>query len=86
MFGDQFLCSITVVPASHILFVRFNVIRFSSEAETWHDRLVEPTEAACQSAVRFVSQLKAEGGTDTLQALEVWTPFALSASSQSNKL
>ncbi|XP_062507883.1 von Willebrand factor A domain-containing protein 3A-like [Corticium candelabrum] len=51
--------------------IKFNVVRFSSEAVTWHESLAEPTEAACQSAVDFVSRLTAEGSTDLLQALEL---------------
>ena len=58
-----------------VIIFRFNVVRFSSEAVTWHESLAEPTEAACQSAVDFVSRLTAEGSTDLLQALEVWTTF-----------
>ncbi|XP_074648285.1 von Willebrand factor A domain-containing protein 3A-like isoform X2 [Tubulanus polymorphus] len=50
---------------------RFNVISFSGEVEQWEEMIVPANQENCHSAVQWVSSLKANGNTCTLEALEV---------------
>ena len=54
-----------------LLLPRFNLIQFSGACEMWETELVDPTEENCHRAVKWVSQLTANGNTCTLEALEV---------------
>ncbi|XP_071488383.1 von Willebrand factor A domain-containing protein 3A-like [Diadema antillarum] len=49
--------------------VSFNIIRFSADIEPWRPAIVEPTDANCNDAVRWVSTFVPAGNTCTLEAL-----------------
>ncbi|XP_078691175.1 von Willebrand factor A domain-containing protein 3A-like [Branchiostoma floridae x Branchiostoma belcheri] len=49
---------------------KFNLIRFSSDVDTWQVQLVEPTDEFCHDAVQWQATFVAEGNTNTLGALE----------------
>ncbi|MEK7470144.1 MAG: VIT and VWA domain-containing protein [Planctomycetota bacterium] len=50
---------------------RFNIVRFSTEVTKWKEALVETTEPSVIEAAKFVDGLKARGGTNISEALEV---------------
>ncbi|KAM4657301.1 von Willebrand factor A domain-containing protein 3A [Amazona ochrocephala] len=50
--------------------VRFNLLRFAENTETWKECLVEATDETCHSAVQWVSTFHAHGNTCTLMALQ----------------
>ncbi|KAJ8344931.1 hypothetical protein SKAU_G00291240 [Synaphobranchus kaupii] len=50
--------------------VRFTLLAFSGEVQTWRPTLTEASEEACREAEQWVWQLCAHGGTCTLQAIQ----------------
>jgi Ca-activated chloride channel family protein len=48
---------------------RFNIVRFSTDVETWQGKPVEVSEANRKSALEFVEKFEARGGTDINGAL-----------------
>ncbi|KAM9556255.1 von Willebrand factor A domain-containing protein 3A isoform 1-T1 [Guaruba guarouba] len=50
--------------------VRFNLLRFAENTETWKECLVEATDETCHNAVQWVSTFHAHGNTCTLVALQ----------------
>lgn len=50
---------------------RFNIIRFSTEAESFRDTWVAADAAHRQAAVAFIGQLQAQGGTCIQESLEM---------------
>ncbi|KAM9012396.1 von Willebrand factor A domain-containing protein 3A isoform 2-T2 [Ara ararauna] len=50
--------------------VRFNLLRFAENTETWKECLVEATDETCHNAVQWVSTFHAHGNTCTLMALQ----------------
>ncbi|KAH9491872.1 von Willebrand factor A domain-containing protein 3A [Bulinus truncatus] len=51
--------------------IHFNLISFSGSCCVWRDAIQPPTEANCHDAIRWVSLLKPNGNTCTLEALQV---------------
>ncbi|KFP89190.1 von Willebrand factor A domain-containing protein 3A, partial [Acanthisitta chloris] len=50
--------------------VRFNLLRFAENTESWKDYLVEATDETCHDAVQWVSKFHAHGSTCILTALQ----------------
>uniref|UniRef100_A0A8C3GQC7 von Willebrand factor A domain containing 3A n=1 Tax=Cairina moschata TaxID=8855 RepID=A0A8C3GQC7_CAIMO len=50
--------------------VRFNLLRFSENTESWREYLVEATDKTCHDAVQWVSKFHAHGNTCILMALQ----------------
>ncbi|XP_010018082.1 PREDICTED: von Willebrand factor A domain-containing protein 3A [Nestor notabilis] len=50
--------------------VRFNLLRFAENTESWKECLVEATDETCHDAVQWVSTFHAHGNTCTLMALQ----------------
>ncbi|XP_071616839.1 von Willebrand factor A domain-containing protein 3A isoform X2 [Heliangelus exortis] len=50
--------------------VRFNLLRFAENAESWKQCLVEATDETCHDAVQWVSKFHAHGNTCILTALQ----------------
>ncbi|XP_061848892.1 von Willebrand factor A domain-containing protein 3A isoform X2 [Colius striatus] len=50
--------------------VRFNLLRFAENIESWKECLVEATDKTCHDAVQWVSKLHAHGNTCILMALQ----------------
>ncbi|XP_053936643.1 von Willebrand factor A domain-containing protein 3A [Cuculus canorus] len=50
--------------------VRFNLLRFAENAESWKECLVEATDETCHDAVQWVSKFHALGNTCILMALQ----------------
>ncbi|KAM9372601.1 von Willebrand factor A domain-containing protein 3A [Phaethornis superciliosus] len=50
--------------------VRFNLLRFAENAESWKQCLVEATDEMCHDAVQWVSKFHAYGNTCILTALQ----------------
>ncbi|XP_075292454.1 von Willebrand factor A domain-containing protein 3A [Opisthocomus hoazin] len=50
--------------------VRFNLLRFSENTESWRECLVEATDEMCHDAVQWVSRFHAHGNTCILMALQ----------------
>ncbi|KFP88167.1 von Willebrand factor A domain-containing protein 3A, partial [Apaloderma vittatum] len=50
--------------------VRFNLLRFAENTESWKECLVEATNEACHDAVQWVSKFHAHGNTCILKALQ----------------
>ena len=55
----------------YILYLRFNLIRFSGNCEKWKEQIQPSTQDNCHAAVKWASTLKASGNTCTLEALKV---------------
>lgn len=49
--------------------VSFNIVRFSADIEPWRPSIVEPSDANCNDAVRWVSSFVPAGNTCTLEAI-----------------
>eukprot|EP00076_Gallus_gallus_P045504 XP_025011042.1 von Willebrand factor A domain-containing protein 3A isoform X4 [Gallus gallus] len=50
--------------------VRFNLLRFAENTESWREHLVEATDKTCHDAVQWVSKFHAHGNTHILMALQ----------------
>ncbi|XP_054068920.1 von Willebrand factor A domain-containing protein 3A isoform X2 [Rissa tridactyla] len=50
--------------------VRFNLLRFAEDTESWKECLVEATDETCHDAVQWVSKFHAHGNTCILMALK----------------
>ncbi|KFV56560.1 von Willebrand factor A domain-containing protein 3A, partial [Tyto alba] len=50
--------------------VRFNLLRFAENTESWKECLVEATDETCHDAVQWVSKFHAHGNTCILTALQ----------------
>ncbi|KFZ68142.1 von Willebrand factor A domain-containing protein 3A, partial [Podiceps cristatus] len=50
--------------------VRFNLLRFAENTESWRECLVEATDETCHDAVQWVSKFHAYGNTCILTALQ----------------
>uniref|UniRef100_A0A8C2TWX9 von Willebrand factor A domain containing 3A n=1 Tax=Coturnix japonica TaxID=93934 RepID=A0A8C2TWX9_COTJA len=50
--------------------VRFNLLRFAENTESWREHLVEATDETCHDAVQWVSKFHAHGNTHILMALQ----------------
>ncbi|KAM9290621.1 von Willebrand factor A domain-containing protein 3A [Morus bassanus] len=50
--------------------VRFNLLRFAENTESWKGYLVEATDETCHDAVQWVSKFRAHGNTSILMALQ----------------
>ncbi|KGL81052.1 von Willebrand factor A domain-containing protein 3A, partial [Tinamus guttatus] len=50
--------------------LRFNLLSFAENLESWREYLVEATDEACHDAVQWVSRLQAYGNTCILRALQ----------------
>ncbi|XP_009884775.1 PREDICTED: von Willebrand factor A domain-containing protein 3A [Charadrius vociferus] len=50
--------------------VRFNLLRFAENTESWKECLVEATDETCHDAVQWVSKFHAHGNTCILVALQ----------------
>ncbi|KAM7091838.1 von Willebrand factor A domain-containing protein 3A [Ciconia maguari] len=50
--------------------VRFNLLRFAENTESWKECLVEATDETCHDAVQWVSRFHAHGNTCILMALQ----------------
>ncbi|XP_065500951.1 von Willebrand factor A domain-containing protein 3A [Caloenas nicobarica] len=50
--------------------VRFNLLRFAENTESWKDCLVEATDETCHDAVQWASRFHAHGNTCILMALQ----------------
>ncbi|KFQ99788.1 von Willebrand factor A domain-containing protein 3A, partial [Nipponia nippon] len=50
--------------------VRFNLLRFAENTESWKECLVEATDETCHDAVQWVSKFHAHGNTCILMALQ----------------
>ncbi|KAM6299191.1 von Willebrand factor A domain-containing protein 3A [Aegotheles albertisi] len=50
--------------------VRFNLLRFAENTESWKESLVEATDETCHDAVQWVSKFHAHGNTCILMALQ----------------
>ncbi|XP_063199719.1 von Willebrand factor A domain-containing protein 3A isoform X3 [Chroicocephalus ridibundus] len=50
--------------------VRFNLLRFAEDTESWKECLVEATDETCHDAVQWVSKFHAYGNTCILMALK----------------
>ncbi|POI26991.1 hypothetical protein CIB84_009260 [Bambusicola thoracicus] len=50
--------------------VRFNLLRFAENIESWREHLVEATDKTCHDAVQWVSKFHAHGNTRILTALQ----------------
>ncbi|XP_019476290.1 von Willebrand factor A domain-containing protein 3A isoform X4 [Meleagris gallopavo] len=50
--------------------VRFNLLRFAENTESWKEHLVEATDKTCHDAVQWVSKFHAHGNTCILMALQ----------------
>ncbi|XP_021267643.1 von Willebrand factor A domain-containing protein 3A isoform X2 [Numida meleagris] len=50
--------------------VRFNLLRFAENTESWREHLVEATDKTCHDAVQWVSKFHAHGSTRILTALQ----------------
>ncbi|KFO84765.1 von Willebrand factor A domain-containing protein 3A, partial [Buceros rhinoceros silvestris] len=50
--------------------VRFNLLRFAENTESWKECLVESTDEACHDAVQWMSKFHAHGNTCILMALQ----------------
>ncbi|KFP11726.1 von Willebrand factor A domain-containing protein 3A, partial [Egretta garzetta] len=50
--------------------VRFNLLRFAENMESWKECLVEATDETCHDAVQWVSKFHAHGNTCILMALQ----------------
>ncbi|XP_027512563.1 von Willebrand factor A domain-containing protein 3A isoform X1 [Corapipo altera] len=50
--------------------VRFNLLRFAENTESWKECLVEATDESCHDAVQWVSKFHAHGNTCILTALQ----------------
>ncbi|XP_052535364.1 von Willebrand factor A domain-containing protein 3A-like isoform X1 [Tympanuchus pallidicinctus] len=50
--------------------VRFNLLRFAENTESWREHLVEATDKTCHDAVQWVSKFHAHGNTCILMALQ----------------
>ncbi|KAJ7401385.1 hypothetical protein BTVI_96387 [Pitangus sulphuratus] len=50
--------------------VRFNLLRFAENTESWKECLVEATDETCHDAVQWVSKFHAHGNTCILPALQ----------------
>ncbi|XP_077930831.1 von Willebrand factor A domain-containing protein 3A, partial [Halichoerus grypus] len=48
----------------------FSLLSFAEDLRLWRDTLVETTDAACHEAMQWVTQLRAQGSTSILQALQ----------------
>ncbi|KAL8584268.1 hypothetical protein ACOMHN_034953 [Nucella lapillus] len=51
--------------------IRFNIIQFSGGCQKWRDSIQPPTEENCHDAVRWSTNLVANGNTCTLEALQL---------------
>ncbi|XP_055877562.1 von Willebrand factor A domain-containing protein 3A-like [Biomphalaria glabrata] len=51
--------------------IHFNLISFSGSCCVWRDAIQSPTESNCHDAIRWVSFLKSNGNTCTLEALQL---------------
>lgn len=52
-----------------IIFLRFNLIRFSSQCEKWKETIAEASEENCHRAIVWLTNLIAYGNTCTLDAI-----------------
>ncbi|KFQ29752.1 von Willebrand factor A domain-containing protein 3A, partial [Mesitornis unicolor] len=50
--------------------VRFNLLRFAENTESWKECLVEATDKTCHDAVQWISKFHAHGNTCILMALQ----------------
>ncbi|KFQ79650.1 von Willebrand factor A domain-containing protein 3A, partial [Phaethon lepturus] len=50
--------------------IRFNLLRFAENTESWKECLVEATDETCHDAVQWVSKFHAHGNTCILMALQ----------------
>uniref|UniRef100_A0A8C3L449 von Willebrand factor A domain containing 3A n=1 Tax=Chrysolophus pictus TaxID=9089 RepID=A0A8C3L449_CHRPC len=50
--------------------IRFNLLRFAENTESWREHLVEATDKTCHDAVQWVSKFHAHGNTCILMALQ----------------
>ncbi|XP_074014565.1 von Willebrand factor A domain-containing protein 3A [Numenius arquata] len=55
--------------------VRFNLLRFAENTESWKECLVEATDETCHDAVQWVSKFHAHGNTCILTALKKGLSF-----------
>lgn len=51
--------------------ISFNLIAFASHVTPWREAVVEPAPANCHDAISWLAALEADGGTRTLDALEL---------------
>lgn len=54
-----------------IFLLRFNLLRFAENTESWKECLVEANDQTCHDAVQWVSRFYAYGDTCILMALQV---------------
>lgn len=54
-----------------VFLLRFNLLRFAENTESWKECLVEATDETCHDAVQWVSKFHAHGNTCILMALQV---------------
>lgn len=54
-----------------IFLLRFNLLRFAENTESWKETLVEATDESCHDAVQWASTCHAHGNSCVLAALQV---------------
>lgn len=57
-----------------IFLLRFNLLRFAENTESWKENLVEATDESCHDAVQWASICHAHGNSCILTALQVGVP------------
>lgn len=54
-----------------IFLLRFNLLRFADNTESWKEHLVEASDETCHGAVQWMSRFQADGNACILMALQV---------------